>query len=157
MVLMLCITFVSFVIQNLVRRVQTAAFGAIVLSLIFNNLLCVIYLSFIVIADFKYRIDYIVNDVAWRSGPVCFAAFSFILSFTISNQILHILMSTSRLMVVVSPMKTKFKSYNFVVKCLFYIYTSVLFFTFCFTIIIRYMESILPFKLCFPLLILQSQ
>ena len=150
MVLMLCITFVSFVIQNLVRRVQTAAFGAIVLSLIFNNLLCVIYLSFIVIADFKYQMNYIVNDVAWRSGPVCFAAFSFILSFTISNQILHLLMSTSRLMVVVSPMKTKFKSYSFVVKCLFYIYTSVLFFTFCFTIIIRYMESILPFKLCFP-------
>ena len=150
LVLMLCITFLSFFIQSLVRKVQTPAFRAIVLSLILNNLLYVIYLSFIVIVNLTYHMNYIVNDVVWRSSPVCFAAFSSILSFTISDQILHVVMSTSRLMVVVSPMKTKFKSYSFVVKFLFHIYTSVLLFTFCFTIIIKYRKSILPFKLCFP-------
>ena len=149
-VLKLCITFLSFVIQNLVREVQTAAFGTIVLSLVFNNLLCVIYLSFIVIADLMYQMTYAVNDVAWRSGPICFSAFGSFLSFTISSQILHVLMSTSRLMVVVSPIKTKFKSPNFIVKCVFHIYTSVLLFTCCFTFIIKYTEAILPFKLCFP-------
>ena len=59
-------------------------------------------------------------------------------------------MSTSRLMVVFSPVKTKFKNFSFVLKCLFHIYTSVLFFTFCVTLTIKYTVPMLPFKLCFP-------
>ena len=148
--LALFVNFTFFVVHNLVRKVYTAAFRTIVLCLNFNNLFCVIYLCFIGMADIMFQNNYILNDISWRSSYGCFAAFSSILSFNILNQVLHIFMSTSRLMVVIFPIKTKFKNYSFIFKCMCYVYASVLLFSCSITFIVKTTELILPFKMCFP-------
>ena len=146
----LCINFTFLVAHNLARKVHTAAFRTIVLCLNLNNLFCVIYLCCIGMADLKFKNNYIVNDIMWRSSHMCFSAFTSILNFIILNQVFHIFMSTSRLMVVIFPITTKFKNYNFVFKCMCYIYVTVLLSTFSVTFITQTMESVFPYKMCFP-------
>ena len=146
----LCINFTFFVVHNLARKVHTAAFRTIVLCLNLNNLFCVIYLCCIGMADLKFKNNYIVNYIIWRSSHMCFFAFTSILNFIILNQVVHIFMSTSRLMVVIFPLTTKFKTYNFVFKCMCYIYVTVLLSTFSVTFITQTMESVFPYKMCFP-------
>ena len=146
----LFINFTFFVAHKLSRIVQTAAFRTIVLFLNLNNLFCLIYLCCIGIADLKFQNNYIVNDIIWRSSHMCFSAFTSILNYIILNQILHIFMSTSRLMVVIFPITTKFKNSNFVFKCICYIYVTVVLLTISVTFIMQIMESVFPHKMCFP-------
>ena len=148
--IVLFVNFIFFVVHNWARKVQNTAFQTIVLWLNINNIFCVIYLCFIGIADLMFQNNYIINDISWRSSPMCFAAFNSILSFNILNQVFHIYISTSRLMVVIYPIKTKIKNCSFVIKCISYMYATVLLLTCSVTLIVKTTESMLPFKMCFP-------
>ena len=144
------ILLISFVIQIQIRKAHKTTCGAIIVSLNFSNIFCLIYLSFIKTADIIYHTNYIVNDFTWRSSPACFAVFNIFLYYSSLNPALHLILSTSRVMVVFFPVKTKFKNYNFILKCLFYIFITLLLVAFSSTFVVRATSSALPFKLCFP-------
>ena len=55
-------------------------------------------------------------------------------------------------MVILFPMETKFKNYSFILKCLFYIFLGVIISTLSLTLLVKKLNSALPFRLCFPLI-----
>jgi len=83
-----------------------------------TELLLVIYLWIIWISDFILQEDIVIKNKIWRSGIACFAAFYLIILYAIQSQTVLLFLTTSRLKVVLSPIKTKFKQTKFVSKYL---------------------------------------
>ena len=116
----------------------------------FNHLLCAVYLSIIWIADLYFSESFLVKSKLWRSGSLCFAAFYIMILFTVFTQFLMILLSISRLMVVLHPMKTNFTRTSFVLKCI----SCVVFISFILSLlcmfIAKHTSKTLPTNICFP-------
>ena len=78
----------------------------------------VIYLFIIWLTDITNIGNFILYEENWRSNKICFAAFSILIWFTITIQSFLIFASLLRLMVVIQPLETKFKSTQFISNCL---------------------------------------
>ncbi len=130
----------------------TKAFAVNVVSININDLLMFVYLSVIWIADLSLKDKFVVEEEQWRSGGRCFFAFFTILLFTIVGQLSLLLLSTSRLMVVVHPMDTNFKRFSFIWKCLVFIYVPSLLFTLLITLLVAFKDKMLALSLCLPFL-----
>ena len=151
-VILICFNTMSLITHYLVKRQHTSTFRAIKTSMIFNNFLCIFYLCFLGTANIVYKYDYILKDIVWRSSPACFTAFGSMLSFIVLSLLLQLLLSTSRLMVVMNPINSSFKRYGFVLKCLFLTFVIILITTFSITLGIKNENSMISFKLCYPFL-----
>ena len=112
-------------------------FSLIVISINCNDLLCGIYLSCVWIADLFFSELFKIKEESWRSGILCLTAFTTVLSFTVLTEILLILFSLSRLMVVIYPLKTRFKETSFIVKLLVFLIFFSLFFIVLIVLIFR--------------------
>ena len=86
----------------------------------------------------------------WRSGLICFVLFEFILCFNLLSQPLLILLSLSRLMVVICPMETKSKSTIFILECISCICWSTFILGFSLTLLAGFRLDKLPMNLCLP-------
>ena len=91
-----------------------------------------------------------VREEMWRSGLICFVLFEVILCFNLLSQPLLILLSLSRLMVVISPMETKFKSTIFILECISCIYWSTFILGCSLTLLAGFRLDELPMNLCLP-------
>ena len=121
-----------------------------VICLNISDIFVGIYLMCIWIADLSLKGQFSVKEHIWRSSIVCISAFTTILWFTISTQMLLLFISMSRLMIVIYPVNTKFKQTKFVKGTL----ASLFLVSFLLSVLIsstyKIKEKYIPTSLCLP-------
>ena len=117
MVLLFITNFISIVMCMYFDSFRKI-FQKILYSINFTDMTFVLYLSIIWLTDRTNIGNFILYEENWRSNKICFAAFSIITWFTITIQSFLIFASLSRLMIVIHPLETKFKSIQFISNCL---------------------------------------
>ena len=121
-----------------------------VIGLNFSDIVCGIYLLGIWISDMILKGIYLINQDLWKSHSLCFASLCVVLWFTVSNQIMILYLSASRLIAVIDPMKSRLISGK---QILFHVST-INSFSFCIslgvTLVLKFIEKQLPTSLCSP-------
>ena len=147
-ILIIAINGTSIVIHLIVR--SSKAYFICVVAVNISDIICGVYLGIIWIADVTLEGDFTLNDVKWRSGPICFLAFGILLYFTVVNQLALILLALSRLMIVINPLHTAFKNirYAFGHATAIYIMSSLLIAVPLLSLMLK--EEVLPKNLCLP-------
>ena len=72
-----------------------------VIAVNISDIICGVYLGIIWMSDVYFKEEFILNEVKWRSGPVCFLAFGIVVFFTVANQLVLAMLALTRLMVVI--------------------------------------------------------
>ena len=116
----------------------------------FTDMTYVIYLSIIWFVDRTNIGNFILYEENWRSNKICFAAFSIIIWFLISIQSFLIFASLSRLMIVIYPLETKFKSIQTISNCLSLIFTMSTCVVLSAVFMIKVNMELVPTSLCLP-------
>ena len=88
------------------------------LGIDFHHCICGLYFSVVWIYD-KLIGEIFINDEIWRSHFLCFLASGLLLCFEIINQLLLLLLSISRLMIVIFPLDSRFKNSSFTTTWMF--------------------------------------
>ncbi len=93
-------------------------FSVSVVATNINHISLAAYLTTIWIADLTLEGRYVVHGRLWQSGGICFLAFGVFLNYTFFLQLSSIFSCTARLMVVITPIDSKFKRTSFTLKFL---------------------------------------
>ncbi len=102
--------------------------------------------------DTVFKDTVVVKEAQWRKTPICHTLYgTWLISFSTSPPLLFLL-SLSRLMVVLYPLRSKFKQKAYVAKIVV-----IILITFCFvalppTLIAYFIQSGLPSMICHPLI-----
>lgn len=147
--MILCLSIISIFLHMVVKH-ASKAFTMIVAVINTTDLLCVLFVLTIFIADILFKKVYVLSDVSWRQSNFCLLASSSLLLFAILSQALLILLSVSRLMVVIKPMTTSFKSKSFVSKCIAVLVLTSLTIALLFEVSFVLSLGVQPFDLCLP-------
>ncbi len=137
------------------KMLRMAKFGRIHVFNIFvffinsGDLLCALYLIIIWVADFFYGDTFVLDDLSWRRNILCTSAFGVMLDFSFFMPPLLVLLSVARLMVVLFPFNSKFKSKEFVLPCLLLVTLAVASISGILTFIVS-CTGTLPSSLCSP-------
>ena len=124
------------------------AFQYLVISVHLIDFTWGLYLILLVISDFIFEDNFVIQESLWKSSFVCFFSFSISLIFNILSPLLSIFISFSRLMVVIYPLNSKFRKRKFVHKCCILMYGLVATLVTGYIIIFRHVYSSVPFRLC---------
>ena len=92
------------------RKLHGKVFNIIVCCINSGDLLCGTYLIILWITDTVYGNKFIVLYHSWRNSFVCHTSFAMVLTFNLLVPYLLCFLSMARLMVVIFPVDTKFKS-----------------------------------------------
>ena len=116
----------------------------------FTDILCGTYLAIIWVSDSLLKDIYLINEDLWKSHSFCFTGLCIIVWFTVSAQLILLYMSTSRLLGVMYPIKTKNRSW----KSVFYHINIIQIISFStslgVTFIFQFTEKQVPTTLCLP-------
>ena len=138
------------ILHNALSHMARNVFSIIMSGINLSDLLHGIYLNSIWLVDTYYKEIFIFKEELWRSDKFCFTAFTIILCYTLSDQLLILLLSFSRLMIVIHPLQTKFKNKSFIIR----ITVCILLFSSIFSIVVTCFVKLLHGKLstsiCFP-------
>ena len=126
------------------------AFTAIAIFNNINNFLFALYLIIILISNLIMSKTFKVKQEILKSKDFCYLAFAISLLFVILSQVIQFLMSFSRLMVVVHPLKSKFKEFLFVKRLLVYLLLSSSYLTILIVLIILFVDKSIGNNLCLP-------
>ena len=121
-----------------------------VISVNISDILCGLYLGIIWISNVLFEGKFILSEVKWRSGSVCFLAFSIVIYFTITSQLVLAKLTLSRLMIVINPLYTRFNNFKQIVGLAIAIYILSFLLTAVITMYLKLSEDILPTNLCLP-------
>lgn len=146
---LLLLNITSALLNTLTQQLKKS-FRVTICCVNINEELVGIYLGVIWVADVVLKDTFVVSEQIWRSSPGCFAAFSVLVFYSVSIQAFNIILSLSRLMVVVFPFNTQFKRTKFVGKCLLLI--CILSLLFCVSVVLtaNFAVEVLPSTLCIP-------
>ena len=108
--LTIVLNILSILLQFLRSQMRKTNFQINVFLLNFTDILCGTYLAIIWVSDTLLMDIYLINEELWKSHPLCFVALSTIVWFTIFAQLILLYLSTSRLLSVMYPIKTKIRS-----------------------------------------------
>ena len=114
-----------------------------------NDFLCCIYLSIIWISDLILHKTLYISDV-WKSHFLCFTAFGIIFWFSILSPTLLAFMSFARLMIVVYPFETRYKTFGFTLMFILIVFGLSFFFSVVVTLMIKFTYKYLPTMFCLP-------
>ena len=106
----------NIMIRN--KRLKGEIYSIIVCAINMGDILCGSYILVLWIGDLYYSDEFIINDTKWKYGMACSVAFWFLLMFSLSVPHLLCVLSLGRLIVVVHPMTSKFRSVKFVFTCI---------------------------------------
>ena len=127
-------------------------FTMIITAINLTDTLCGIVLGIIWIVNKKFEGVFLLKEESWRSSSLCFVIFGTVVWFTLLSQLNLILLSLSRLNVVLYPVTSKFKDTQFVLKILYSVFT----FTFVTSLMVmlftKYIHEKMPLSLCLPFL-----
>ncbi len=108
------------------------------------------YLSVLAIADNIYQGQFSVKQQTWVSSSTCFAAFGLLYNFNTLCPFFLLLLSLSRLMVVIHPIESKFKKAHFALRCTLAAFGFSIFFTGLTILVMKATKGKLPANLCSP-------
>ena len=134
---------------HLMGRVYTA-YSACAIAISISGIHCGVYLGIIWMSDAVFKGEYMLNDVNWRSGPICFLANGILLYFTVTIQLLLTLLALSRLMIVINPLHTTLKNCRHAFGYVISIYIFSFLLTVVILLSIMLQDQILPTNLCSP-------
>ena len=109
-----------------------------------------IYLTFLVLSDFIFEDNFVIQESLFKSSFACFFLLSINLNFNILSPLLSGLMSFSKFMVVIFPFDSNFKNQKLVLNCCILMYGFVATLVMAFTVTFRHLYSGVPFRLCSP-------
>ena len=127
---------------------KTFAFTVVFIN--FKDVLLAIYLYLLWIRSSSTNEEYILQEDMWKSDVICFSSFSAMALFSVLSIIGPIFLAVSRLLVIVYPMDSKFKSTVYSMKLLLSIHMLSLVFTLILTLTFQITKNSLPIYLCFP-------
>ena len=148
----ICLNSLCMLLQflNLQKEKKYKAFQITVIGLNFSDILCGIYLASIWVFDLLFSGIYLINEDLWKSHLLCFTSLCIILWFTVSSQLMILYLSGSRLHAVINPIKRLETGW----KKIIYHVTTIIFFSFCFSLVVALLfkmtEKHLPTSLCLP-------
>ena len=125
-------------------------FSYIVIFINTCDLLCVVYLCSIWIADHWYQTRFLIIERSWNSHILCFVSFGIILWFTMLSPALLTLLCVVRLLAVLSPMKNKSKNLPYSINICNLLYICSFIASLSFTLIFTLMHNKIHNNLCLP-------
>ena len=102
--------------KSISRKSQSKVYNSIICFINAGDLIYGIYLAILCIADFLMGKTFLIMHNTWLNGLPCFLAFTSVLFFSFVVPYFLCLLSLARLMVVVFPLESKFKSFKFIVR-----------------------------------------
>ena len=96
------------------------SYQVLLVAVCFGNLICGIRLVILWTVDLYYSEEFILQQVVWQRSFICFGMYGLNLVFLLTTTYFLFLMSVARLMVVLYPLKSRFKSPNYVTKHVIY-------------------------------------
>ena len=90
------------------------------------------------------------KEKTWRSSIFCFSAFQLFLWFTLQEQLLLILLSLCRFLVVIHPVESRFKRSHFTSQCVCSIIVGTFVVSISLTNFLGFYLKSLPTSLCLP-------
>ncbi len=107
-------------------------------------------LATIYISDLILGQNFLFEGAVWRQSSICYASFAFFLNCNFLFSALHVLLATSRLMVVLHPFKSKFKETKFVGQCLLVLVLASCTITLLVSVTFKLIISSVPNLMCHP-------
>ena len=141
----------NILISKTDKKTQTP-FTRIVIAINLTDALCGIVLLIIWIVDKKFKGVFLLKEESWRSSSLCFVIFGTVVWFTLLSQLNLILLSLSRLNVVLYPMTSKFKDMQFVSKILYSVFIFTFVTSLMVTLFTKFIHEKMPLSLCLPFL-----
>ncbi len=121
-----------------------------VFSILYSDLLLVVYCFFVSIANLVYSTQYFANSIVWCSSPYCFTAFALVLAFHLLSPSVHFLLAFARRQLAAHPFESQFKQTPYVCKCLVSTFLATLSLSVPFTICLFLTSGVVPNNLCLP-------
>ncbi len=147
----LVFTFLSVVLHS-ANKDFAATFRSNIISLNINDILMIIYLTTIWVTSIMHQGEFATQEQKWRSSILCLSCSVLIFIFKFCSVFLLVLLSINKLMVVISPVTTKFKQTSHVVKCIFVLATVSIALGGIYCIILLLTTKQMPTNLCLPFL-----
>ncbi len=126
------------------------AFSVHVFFINSGDTLCCIYLLIIWVADLVFQDVFFVAERQWQSSYSCFSAFGLIIWFTLSTQFFLVVLSFSRLLVIICPLKTRFKQISLWIQSLSMFSIISFLISLASSIGVKFVKTKLPTSLCLP-------
>ncbi len=133
------------------RQSTGSLYICLVMSVNITDLLCAVYLLTIWISDLNLCKIFILEETVWMSSVTCHFAFAVLITYTANIQIVLILLSLSRMMVVAKSIPTSFQDTKFIVKilCILFSICSLVGISLTFAVS-QYSSRLMPISLCLP-------
>ncbi len=153
-------TFVLLLVSNLSAFLihlftsqTSAAYNAIIVALSVSNMCLGKAFIVLSISDFTMSGAFHSNERWWRSGVTCFAVYGTVLFSSLTNLVWTLLLSSSRLMVVMFPFESKWKRVSFVIKMLFSSFIILCLFCIMKSLVMKLGYEHIPTEFCTPFFI----
>ncbi len=114
------------------------------------EMFCCLYLGVIVVANSVLKETFVVKQDLWKSSSTCFAASGFVSGVSMLSPAGILLLSLSRLMIVLHPLTTHLKNVSLIVKCILAIFLCGLSLLVSLHIAIQETAGIFPLSICLP-------
>ena len=137
----------SFVAHSITKQLGDPFVIQVKFTNMFSSFL-VFYLTVIWAIDNRHKDSFSTYEQLWRSSVLCFIAFGALTWFVLLIPLSLMLLSLSRLMIVLHPMDSKFKRKSCVTKYLVVLFLMTFIFNCVITMGISFIEGKLPFVLC---------
>ena len=118
--------FITIFIFNVISIIQNgyfqrakSVFTVNALSLNVIDTLHCLYILYLFSVNLHYGENFGFHQIQWRSSHVCFVGFAIALNLTLLPPILSCFVALGRLMIVCFPVDTKFRTKQFIIKCIF--------------------------------------
>ena len=117
------IIIIALNLFSIILQVKYESFKNVFSLLVFliniSDLICGFYLALLTIVHFYYKGIFATYEERWRRSTTCYIIFTLILFFNYLSPFLLLSLSLSRLMVIIDPLKSKYKDKSFVTKFIF--------------------------------------
>ena len=136
---------------SIIINISSKKNASLIISFInISHLMLAMYLIAILVGDYTLQSSAVIKEQEWRSAPLCLFAFGSILYQTMSNQLLHIFLSLSRVMVVLYPIDSRFKEAGFVYMFMSFLVAGSFLTSVVVTLMFTFYNDILTNNLCLP-------
>ena len=138
--------------QMFLRTQKISGFDITVLSINITDIMYGFSLFILCVADSYFQRHFLLHAPEWKFSLTCLVVFTTVLSYNFSSSFLLSFLSLQRYMIVIYPLRTKFKEIKFIKSFIFWVFISIFFFSFAAALFTRYYYKLIPFHLCFPFL-----
>ena len=138
------------VLQLLKNKKTKTAFTLTVASLNILDITYAVYIILLSVVDYMYKETFGLYQSWWKSSFICYISSTIVQNYSMLSPCLICLLALERLMVVLYPIKTKFKETKYVAKFIFFFWINCLTFNIIITVRKQVISEKLTNNICFP-------